>query len=154
MSAGRVGSLQRMLRDEAALAEVVPTPLRGLPAGVTRPLAVMGVRRTLRKYAGSASDVAANRGVLIEVLEQLRADLRASSSTGEPKTLLPELSYADMAMAQVVFCISPPKEKVRIGAASRRLFEEPELQERFGDLVAWRDALYRQHRPEPGGSRS
>ncbi|MEJ7731962.1 MAG: glutathione S-transferase N-terminal domain-containing protein [Polyangiaceae bacterium] len=172
MSAGRVGSLQRMLRDDEALAELVPPALRGLPGGVTQPLAAIGVRRTLRKYAGSDTDVVAARGVLASTLEQLRADLaastgarspagastgarspaEASTSTGEPRTLLPEFSYADIVMAQVVFCIAPPQDKMRIGAASRRAFQEPGLAARFSDLVAWRDALYRVHRPEPGGT--
>jgi glutathione S-transferase len=152
MSAGRVGSLQRLLRDDEALAELVPPPLRGLPGAVTQPLAALGVRRTLRKYAGSDTDVEAGRAVLASVLERLRADLAASKSTGEPRTLLPEFSYADIVMAQVVFCIAPPKDKVRIGAGSRRAFEEPDLAARFADLIAWRDALYRVHRPEPGGT--
>lgn len=157
MNAGRVCALQRMLRDEQALGEMVPPPLRGLPAAMTRPLAYFGVKRTLRKYAGNDSDVVAARTELVQTLEQLRADLAASPSVpraGEPKTLLRELSYGDVVMAQVVFCIAPPKEKFRIGNASRRAFEEPELAERFADLLAWRDGLYRVHRPEPGGRKN
>lgn len=145
LAAGRALALARMLTSPAALREVLPSPLRR--AGVLSvAFGRAAIRRTYRKYEGHLSPAERHEQVLSEVLETLRADLASSPSSGTPKTLLAELSYADVAMAQVVACLRPPSLGLRLGRAMRSAFEHPRLAERYLDLVAWRDALYARYR--------
>jgi glutathione S-transferase len=49
-------------------------------------------------------------------------------------------------MAQVLVSVEPPASGLKLGAASRRSFVDPELRAPYADLVAWRDELYRAFR--------
>jgi glutathione S-transferase len=73
---------------------------------------------------------------LVEVLEELRAAL-----DGKP-VLLDRFSYADITTAQVLAFVEPPSTHLRMTEAMRRAYRDPDLAERYSDLVAWRDALY------------
>jgi glutathione S-transferase len=149
MAAARALALPRLLRSGDALADLVPKPLRKLRR-LAAMLAGASVRRTQRKYGGHLGAADEYERVLCEVLDTLREDLARSESREQPKTLLSELSYADIAMAQVVSCVRPPGEGVRIGRAMRAAFSDAKLSERYADLVSWRDALYaRYRRPQP-----
>ncbi|MCC6528159.1 MAG: glutathione S-transferase [Polyangiaceae bacterium] len=142
LAAGRALSLARMLDDDEALAEMVPRALRKglgpLAAGIGR----AGVRRTFRKYGCDARPLGEHRAEQVSVLDALRAALARSVSKDEPRTLLPAFSYADITMAQTLVFVAPPATGLRLGRASRRAFSDPELRERYTELVAWRDALY------------
>jgi glutathione S-transferase len=148
LAAGRGLSLVRMLEDDEALSEMVPKPLRK-PLGRTGVrIAAMGIKRTLRKYGADGSDRAAHERELAAVLDELRAALgRAPTNGGKAKTLLGRFTFADVAMAQVLAFVEPPRFGLRIGRASRRSFTDPGMRERYADLVTWRDALYEAHRP-------
>lgn len=149
MAAARALMLPRLLSAGDALAELVPKPLRKVRSLAAK-LAGASVRRTLRKYGGHLGSAEEHERIVCEVLDTLREDLARSDSRAQPRTLLAELSYADIAMAQVVSCIRPPGQGVRIGRAMRAAFDDAKLAERYADLVAWRDALYaRYRRPEP-----
>ncbi len=144
LAAGRALSLARVLRDPAALAELLPPALRGVPG--MEAVAAGGVRRTLAKYGASAEG---NTEALAAVLEKLRDDLAHSPSTATPRTLLAEFSYADITMAQVLVFVRPPATGLKIGRANRAAFDDAALATRFADLLAWRDALYAQYRGAP-----
>jgi glutathione S-transferase len=146
LAAGRGLSLRRMLRDPEALREMAPRPLRRRFAGLSARLGGFGVARTLRKYGASQIEVDAHASDLVHVLGELRARL-AEATGGPPKTLLGAFSFADVAMAQVLVFVEPPRSGLRFGPASRRSFGDPALRDRFADLVAWRDALYEAYRP-------
>lgn len=146
LEAGRGLALSRMANDDEALREQVPKALRKTLGPLGLSLARWGVERVRRKYGADLASAAQHEAALREVLEILRADL-AKAPPGEPRTLLGTFSFADIAMAQVVFTVSPPvSAALRIGKASRRSFETPTLGAEFADLLAWRDALYARYR--------
>jgi glutathione S-transferase len=146
LEAGRGLTLSRMSRDEEALREQVPTSLRKVLGPLAPPIARWGVERVRRKYGADRASLAQHEATLLDVLETLRAEL-AKAPSGKPRTLLGAFSYADIAMAQVMFGVSPPSSPaLRMGKASRRSFENPSLVTEYADLLAWRDALYTHYR--------
>jgi len=159
LGAGRALSLTRMLDDEEALLEMVPRPLRGALGRAAVQVARAGIARTRRKYGGHQADAEAHRRTLTGVLDDIRAALREAPATmggdppgppaqpaSGPRTLLGRLTFADIAAAQVLVSVEPPATGLRLGPGSRRCFVEPGLRERYADLVAWRDDLYRTYR--------
>jgi glutathione S-transferase len=145
LRAGRALSLARVVEDDEALLELVPRPVRSALGARAVDMARFGVKRTLRKYGADRQSLEAHERALCEVLDVLRADLERSSSTSVPKTLLPEFSYADVTMAQVLAFVSPPSA-LRMGPATRRAFHDTRVAALYPDLLAWRDALYVAHR--------
>jgi glutathione S-transferase len=152
-AAGRALSLRRMREDDAALAEMVPRKLRERLGRLAIPIAAFGIDRTLRKYEGHREGPEGHHRVLVGVLDELRAALARAPSEdgkptedGKPKTLFGSLTFADIAMAQVLVSVDPPASGLELGEASRRSFTEPGLRDRYADLIAWRDALYRTYR--------
>jgi glutathione S-transferase len=134
MAAGRAASLRRVLESDEALGDLVPGGVRRVLGRLATPIAAAGIRRTLQKYAPvTPADPAAE---LVEVLEELRAAL-----DGKP-VLLDRFSYADITTAQVLAFVEPPSTHLRMTEAMRRAYRDPDLAERYSDLVAWRDALY------------
>jgi glutathione S-transferase len=148
LAAGRNLTLARMLHDEDALSELVPRPLRNRFGGVGVGVARIGVARTLRKYAVTGTTPEAHRKALTDVLDEVRAALSKAPTPAEgaPRTLLGALTFADVAVAQVVLNVEPPTSGFRMGKGSRRCFSEPGLREEYADLVTWRDDLYRTSR--------
>jgi glutathione S-transferase len=140
LSAGRAVSLRRVVDDPAAVRELVPPALRKVPGALA--LGRVGVRRTLRKYGGNRIDDSTHLATMTVVLDELRAALAPSRAT-----ILDEISFADITMAQVLAYVTPPVTGLRLGDASRARYATPGLADRYGDLVAWRDALYAKHRP-------
>ncbi|WP_437548731.1 glutathione S-transferase N-terminal domain-containing protein [Sorangium sp. So ce367] len=146
LSAGRARALTRMLADDEALAEMAPRPIRRALRPLASRLGALGVARTLRKYEGDKTDGEAHRQTQVAVLEEIRETLaRAAPSGDAPRTLLGRFTFADIAMSQVLVNVAPPAQ-LKLGAASRRCFSDPELRDRYDDLVAWRDELYRAYR--------
>lgn len=149
LSAGRKLALARMVADDEAVTEMVPSALRRLLGKGAIAVGRQGVERTVRKWSAGDSDFVTTRRLFTNVLRQLRRDLAKQGEAdiaGEPRTLLGEFTYADIAMAQVLGFVSPPEKGLRIGRASRRSFTDAELEEEFADLVAWRDLLYEKYR--------
>ena len=144
LRAGRALALRRMLEDDEALAEMVPRSLRRH----LRPIAVrvgrLGIARTLRKYGAFDAGPEEHEHVLVGVLDELRQRLATASDT--PRTLLGRLTFADVAMSQVLAFIAPPATGLRLGRASRRSFSDERLRARYADLVEWRDQLYQRYR--------
>jgi glutathione S-transferase len=145
LAAGRVLALERQLRDDDALSEMVPRSLRRSLGWLAPRVGQFGVLRTLRKYRAHERSTSEHRAKLRAVLEALRAALAASSST--PKTILGTFSFADIAAAQILAFVSPPTSGLKLGMASARGFTDPELSREFADLITWRDALYAAYRP-------
>ena len=143
LAAGRALSLERMLVDDEALAELVPRGMRHVPLAVR--MAEMGVRRTVRKYEADKASTGEHRRALRGALAEVRAALSRAVSPG-PRTLLGRFSFADIAVTQMLIAVEPPSSGLKLGAGSRRCFLDPELREAYGDLVAWRDELYAEYR--------
>jgi glutathione S-transferase len=138
LDAGRALSLPRVYADPDSVRELVPRRLRRLPGSLW--LGRFGVWRTLRKYGGHRADGPSHTAKLAGVLDELRAAL------GGKKTIFAELSFADLAMAQVLAYVAPPTTGLRLGKGARKSFANPELATRYADLVAWRDQLYATYR--------
>ncbi|AGP33335.1 glutathione S-transferase [Sorangium cellulosum] len=149
LAAGRARALSRMLADDEALAEMAPPPIRRAYAPLAARLGGLGVRRTLRKYGGHEDGAEAHLRTMVAALDELRATLARSAPPGPsvdaPRTLLGRFTFADIAMSQALVNVAPPAA-LKLGAASRRSFSDPELRDRYADLVAWRDELYRAFR--------
>lgn len=152
LSAGRALALGRTLSMPDALDELVPRNLKFL-GPVARAIAAAGVRRTLRKYgtAPGLHSPEAYRAGAAAALDELRAgligarhperSLAAGGDDGGVPVLLGQLSYADIAMAQVLTFVTP-HTSLRVKANNRAAFLDPQLAASYADLVAWRDALY------------
>jgi glutathione S-transferase len=144
LAAGRALSLARALEDEEALRELLPRALRQFRPASS--VGAWGLRRTLRKYRAHVVSNQEHARVLVSVLDELRAAL-ARTPAAPVKTVLGRFTFADIAMAQVLAFVSPPKAGLRIAPHNRRAFTDPELSAQYADLLAWRDALYDAHRP-------
>jgi glutathione S-transferase len=141
LDAGRVLVIQNALEDDSALAEMVPQPLRRVPAPLTVPVVRRVVRRTQRRWGADVRShdeaVSTYRSALGELREAL----------GGKQFVLGAFSYADISGAQLLGMVMPVRHaRVRMGESTRRRFTVPELAHEFADLVAWRDALYDAHR--------
>jgi glutathione S-transferase len=146
LEAGRALSLECTLKDDDALAELLPRGLRRRLRGFGPRAAALGVRRTLRKYAARERSLDAHRDTTRAALGKLRAALERSTTS--PKTLLGEFTFADIAASQMLAFITPPTFGLKLGKANRRSFTDPEFAREYADLIAWRDALYDAHRPK------
>lgn len=147
LDAGRALSLARTLKNRDALVELVPKNLRGPLGGMAAGVGAFGVKRTLRKYGATRAALDKHREVLVGVLDELRAALTKQSGT-EPKTLLGQFTFADIAMSQVLAFVEPPRFGLRLGAANRSSFRDDALSAAYSDVVSWRDALYEAFRPK------
>jgi glutathione S-transferase len=138
MAEARMRVFDRMLENDEAQAEAlrgaVPDelrrPLRGATKGVVKYLA--------RKYR----DVAPPAGTYEATLSALREalDRGAGHVVGAP-------SFADFAAATLLQGVRPVDDRfVRLGPATREVWTDEALSARFGDLLEWRDALYRERR--------
>jgi len=133
-----------MLRDAASLDETLPPPIPGFERPLLRPVTRYGTRWFARKYGIDLDDDTSQAERAVRAaLEELR---RALDEGG--RYLLGSFSYADIAMTSVVQAVRPVTHaRYPLGTATRRVWTHEGLAKEFGDVVAWRDALYRDHRP-------
>jgi glutathione S-transferase len=143
LEAARALTLTRMLADPEALAENIPRAMRRVP-GLGPHIGRLGIQRTLRKYAGQGSSHDERRRAIASGLDELRGALGGRDEPGRP--LLGAFTYADIAASQAVVAACPPAFGLKLGPASRRCWTDPEVATTYGDLVAWRDALYERYR--------
>lgn len=134
----RARMFRRMKQSKRALYASVPRPLR-----VLGPLAVASAKRGVRfiehKYGADTLD--ASDAVLRAALGELREAL------GGRSTVFERFSYADITLAVALQGIRPVADRwLALEPASREVWLEPALAEEHADLLAWRDALYEQHR--------
>jgi glutathione S-transferase len=146
LAAGRALSLPRMLANDEALAEMLPRPLRRALGPAAARIGALGVARTLRKYDAHRNGAEAHRRTLVSALDEIRATLAKAPASPAPQTLLGRFTFADIAMAQVIVSVEPPASGMKLGAASRRSFVDPDLRAAYADLALWRDELYRVYR--------
>lgn len=139
LGAGRARAADATSSDpraqEDAVAFLAPPPLRPL----LRPVARFGAWHLKRKYGAPPPTE------LEHTLEALREGL-----AGRAHLVGESLSFADIAMAGVLEFVKPG-DHVRRTDAERRVWGDARLASRFADLVAWRDALLRDHWPPRGG---
>lgn len=141
LQAGRALSVAKAMDDAAAREEGVP---RFLPAALRPLVGRVGVSYLRRKY-GLSLDREASARVAREGLLALREAL------GDKRYLGDTLSYADIVMATSMQLVAPvSNEHIRIGPGTRAVCTHAPIVEEFADLLAWRDALYAEHRRAVG----
>lgn len=132
MGAGRTRTLERVLREPAALAENVPPWLRWLGPVATATTAVV-VRQVIEKYRQP------------DQLEAMREPLEAlrNATRGGGPLLGDRLGHADVVMAAALQFVDPVGGPLfPLGPAYRPCWREPTLAEEFADLLAWRDGVW------------
>lgn len=141
LGAGRALYFERVLGDVEARKELVPpfvpAPLRSLAL----PTTTTAIRFMQRKYLTTGADAARLEATIVDALEALRAALKGRA------TILESFSYADVTAAVMLQMVEPVADRfIRLKPATRNVWRFPRMAERFGDLIAWRDALYEARR--------
>ena len=135
--AGRRRVTQRVLQRPAALQEAAAASVPAFLAGPARPVAAMGARFIAKKYGfDAAGDTPPD--ALITGLDAVQHALSDGYLVGD------RLSAADIAAACLLGAIRP-HPSVGLGPALTSAWTEPDLEQRYGDLLAWRDALIATH---------
>lgn len=143
MSAARPLIFAGMLDSPAALDESLPMKVPGFLLPLMRPTTRFATRWLVKKYALEEADLQSRREQLRNTLLELRRSL------GTNRYLLGDFSYADIVMCSFLQPITPVEHRaIRLGPATRAVWTQPALATEFADLIAWRDRLYREHRPE------
>lgn len=133
LAEGRTAVVRRILANDRALEEGLPTfvprPLRRTLRFMTRD----ALRRLDRKYAHLAKP-----GALREALIRTREGL----GQADCDYLLGRFSYADITMATVLEVIAPiATTEPALGPAMQSCWNNPELAGEFRDLLDWRNRL-------------
>ena len=140
MTSGRALLLPRIAHSRDALREQLPGSIPDALRPALQPVAAAGVSYLMRKYAVRADDEAHDESVVRQALDELRAALAG----GRDHLLEDRLSFADVAMAVSLQFILPVADQyIALGAATRAAWTHPALAADHGDLLAWRDRLYR-----------
>lgn len=142
LAAGRALVVARTARSdrakEEALPPFVPAPLR--PA--MRAVATTGILFFRLKYGLGDAGEEERRAVIADELRALREALRGRLY------LLGDFSYADVVMAVTLQLVRPADTaRMRESAGTREAWTDPVLESDFGDLLAWRDEIYKKFRP-------
>jgi glutathione S-transferase len=143
MHAARVLVVQALVDNADAQVETLPPQIPGPLRRPLRPLARAGARFLARKHDAGPQRVADSLRTLEQFAERVRAQL-----DGHQYLVGDRFTWADISAAMVVngFSGGVPGRLEKL-PASKRTWTQPELVERFADLIAWRDQLYGEHRP-------
>jgi glutathione S-transferase len=141
LTAGRKLVITRMSTDRGAQAEALPS----FVPGALRPT-LAGVSQLVMRFLASkysiARDLDGAEARVAAVLDELRAAL-----DGRAYLLDGELTYADIAAAVTLQMVRPVRDAfLRLRPATRACWTTPALEERYPDLLEWRDQLYEKHR--------
>lgn len=142
MAGGRALVSRGMLANSEALDEALPPEVPGFVRPVARPVTRYATRWFARKYGLDLDDVAGAEAKVRRALDALRAGL-----AGGREYLRDGFSYADIAMATLLQGVRPVEHaRYPFGPATRRVWTHEALAAEYGDLIAWRDEVYRRHR--------
>ncbi len=148
MHVGRAWLTKRLLASKQAQAEALPGFVPGTVRGLLAPSTAMALHFLAKKYA-IPDDVEplVERTVRPRLLELREALARHRDGSGEPTYVLgPEaFTAADLVLASTLQLVRP-HATAKLGPATREAWSNPALADGFGDLLAWRDAVYAKHR--------
>ncbi len=139
ISAGREAFVRDLATSKEAQLEALPGALRALPFATLS--ARIGTAFVANKYNARIGSVD----------DRMRAGLRAvKDAIGTKDYVLDSgFSFGDIVATSIVQAIAPGDDKyVRIPPGTRALWNHPKLQKEFAELIAWRDRVYADHRPE------
>jgi glutathione S-transferase len=136
LRAARARSVHRLMTDDEGIDATVPGFVRALP--FHRAIGRLGVRYITRKYeARDESTDARTRAGLLAVRDAL----------GSKPYVLGTFSFADVLATSVVQTVAPVDDRyLELPPATRRMWTHERLRGEFGDLIAWRDRVYREWR--------
>lgn len=142
LQAMRVRVTRRTLRDAGALKEAASVAAPGMLAGMLRPVAARGARYIARKYGfdADANEDEEARATIARGLDAIR------SALGEKAYIETTFSAADIMAVTCLQGVQPAAALVRLGEATRRVWQDDELAQRYSDLLQWRDAVLEKHR--------
>ena len=124
---------RRTLESKSALTEAAAGAVPRWLAGPSSPIAAIGARFIGRKYRFDPKS-ACNQETLVGGLEAIREAL------GEGPFIYETFSAADIIAASLVTAVQP-HAAASLGPATRAVWTDEELLERFSDLVTWRDTV-------------
>jgi glutathione S-transferase len=138
---GRAWVLSRLAASRAAQAESLPAFIPNALRGPFAPSAGMALRFLQKKYAVPA-DIQAE---ITHTLRPLLLEVRAGIAANRPYLLPQSFTFADMAVSSTMQILKP-LASAKLGPATREAWTNEDLVTDFGDLLEWRDAIYRKHR--------
>lgn len=139
LEAARSRLMERLVADDGALYEAVPSPLSKLGPSLV-PLARMGATFIIRKYKTRTTPAAQTEATIASVME--RADAAVSRND---YLVGGQFTFADLAVAAALGMIAPhPRQP--LGPASRKVWSEPTIAAAFPNLLSWRDRIIEHHR--------
>ena len=131
--AARQRVTRKTLESPSALAEAAAGAVPGWLAGPSRPIAAIGARFIARKYGFDPNDECTQEP-LIAGLESIREALDSGPF------LYDTFSAADIMAACLITAVQP-HTAAPLKPATRAVWTDDALVERFSDLVTWRDQL-------------
>lgn len=151
MEAGRALVTAAMLASPEAIDETLPPEVPAWLRRLLRPVGRYATTWFARKYDlrldGGEGPRQKMRAGLDALREALSAGAERGAAAGRPGYVLGEFSYADIAMASCLQGVSPVDDRyLPLGPATRRAWTNADLAKEYGDLIAWRDRLYEEHR--------
>ena len=124
---------RRTLESKAALTEAAANTVPRWLAGPSRPVAALGARYFARKYEFDLNDTN-DQEPLVDGLKAI------TEALGDGPFIYETLTAADMVAASLITAIKP-SPSAPLGPATRAVWTDEELAERFSKLVTWRDTL-------------
>jgi glutathione S-transferase len=136
-----------MLASPEALDEALPPEVPRWFAPLARPAARYVTRWFARKYALRLDAAEEHEQAVRRTLQALRERLAGSDGL-----MFGEFTFADIVSATLLQGVRPVDDAwLPLGPATRAAWTRPALAEAFADLIAWRDALYRDRRAATAG---
>lgn len=140
MAAARARLTVRAVNDDGMLAESLPPFFIGPTRRMAVPLARQGARFILRKYHGREHDLAAAEATVIAMLDSLDEAIDDGPIFGS-------FSFADIVACGLLQFVEPVADAwVPLGPATRAVWTDDALRDRYARLVAWRDGIYDAYR--------
>lgn len=136
---GRANVTTRLLADEAARRESLPSFLPSVLRPVLSPTVALATKFLIAKYDVPRDVDAVVEQRLLPALETLRQALRGNDY------LLGSFSFADVVVASALRSVRPERG-APMGPATRAAWTMESVASRFADVFQWRDAIYEKHR--------
>jgi glutathione S-transferase len=137
MAQGRLLVLAALLRNDRALDETAPFRLPAFARRLLRPAVRYGTAWMARKYELDLEAQASAREAMAVALSAFRRRLAGR------EYLLGRFGFSDIVLCSLLQGVEPVDDPhVRLGAAQREVWTQPELALEFEDLLRYRDGVY------------
>ena len=131
---------QNTLRSKEALKEAAAAVVPQSLAGVSRPVAALGAQFIAKKHQFDHK-ATLHQDKLITGLEEIR------EAVGDGPFIYDSFSAADIIAASLITALRPHAD-LPLGPATRAVWTDEELSDRFSDLILWRDRLWTQSKSD------